>query len=198
MQEGEQPEAGAAPQLPQPDTAPAEPAAPPKGRGSVAKAAVVAIVIASAVLLRLFVYETDIVEGASMRPGVQPGDYVLICKLSYLKHRTPRRFDVVTLRSPDGSGEVVIKRVVGLPDEGVWMFGKQVVVDGRPLVEPYADKGRGKTTAPVWVPPDSIYVLGDNRDGSEDSRAWGPVPLSSVRGKALLIYLPLRDAGLIR
>lgn len=199
MQEGEQGRVeNDAQDSAQPQPAPVEKRARrPKRRLTVAELSIAALVIAAAVLLRLYVYESDIVEGASMRPGLQAGDYILLSKLAY-RGRSPRRFDVLTLRPPGQTNEVVIKRVVGLPAEWIWVWGRQVFVDEGRLVEPYAAKWKGDFKPPVWVPEGSIYVLGDNRDDSEDSRVWGPVPLSSVRGKALYVYFPFGRARRVR
>ena len=156
----------------------------------------VAITIAAIALLRLYVYESDIVQGGSMAPGLRSGDYVLVSKVEYAR-KPPNRFDVITFRAP-GEKEVAIKRVVGLPGEWVWVFGNRVFVGGSRLEEPYAAEWRGGLSAPVWVPEDSIFVLGDNRDLSEDSRTWGPIALSSVRGRARLAYFPLNRVRLVR
>lgn len=172
------------------------PPAPPKPRRRLAKLAVLIACIAAVALLRLFVYESDIVEGNSMEPGLKSGDFVLLYKLG-CGVKAPRRFEVITFRAPD-SKEVLIKRVIGLPGEWVWVWEDHVFVNGGRLQEPYVPKWQGRFDAPVFVPPNSIFVLGDNRDDSEDSRVWGPVPLSSVRGRAVLVFYPLRNAGLVR
>ncbi|UCH35511.1 MAG: signal peptidase I [Armatimonadota bacterium] len=168
-----------------------------KTRGrTIRLAIVVVLILATAVLLRLYVYESDIVEGSSMSPGLRSGDFVLICKLGCDRYR-PERFDVITFRAPDAK-DVLIKRVIGLPGEWVWVWGDQVLVDGSRLVEPYRATSRGAYDAPVYVPEGSIYVLGDNRDSSEDSRTWGPIPVSSVRGSAVFVYFPFGRARLVR
>jgi len=181
------------------ESVPAGVVAPP-ARGTprrrLAKLAVVIVGIAAVALLRLFVYESDIVEGNSMEPGLKSGDFVLLCKLG-CGAKPPRRFEVITFRSPD-SKEVLIKRVIGLPGEWVWVWEDHVFVNGGRLQEPYVAKWRGRFDAPVFVPPDSIFVLGDNRDDSEDSRVWGPIRVSSVRGRAMLVFLPFRSVGLVR
>jgi len=150
-------------------------------------------VVAFAAILRLFVYESDVVEGSSMRPGLRSGDYLLICKLTY-HFREPRRFDVVTFPSPTGSKEVLVKRIIGLPNEFVFYGAGAVLVNGRKLDEPYVLGGEPTFGIPVWVPPGYVFVLGDNRGNSEDSRAWGPVPIKTVRGKALATYYPFSQA----
>jgi len=179
---------------------PVEAAAPqarrPRTRGRTATAVVALLVIAAAVLLRLYVYETDIVEGNSMAPGLHSGDFILLCKLGR-GATSPQRFEVITFRAPDAK-DVLIKRVVGLPGEWIWIWGNHVFVNGGYLEEPYLGRWRGQFQAPVWVPGGSVYVMGDNRDDSEDSRKWGPVPLSSVRGRAVAAFFPFNRAGRVR
>jgi len=168
------------------------PAAKPR-RSRVREPAVFLSVIALAAILRLFVYESDIVEGSSMRPGLRPGDYLLICKLSY-RFGKPGRFEVVTFPSPVGSKEVLVKRVVGLPNEFVFCGAGTVLINGKKLDEPYAAGGEDYLGIPVWVPPGHIFVLGDNRENSEDSRVWGPIPIKTVRGKGVASYYPFSRA----
>lgn len=155
------------------------------------------LAVLAAVLLRLFVYESDIVEGPSMHPGLRSGDYVLVYKRAY-HGRSPQRFDVVVLRSPVAGDGIIIKRVIGLPGEWVWAWNGQVHVNGGYLVEPYAAPWSGGRKGPVWVPPGYVYVMGDNRDDSEDSRAFGPVALTALRGKALFTYFPPGRARKVR
>jgi signal peptidase I len=176
----------------------AAPPAPAARRRALVSLVVLVLAVAAAVLLRLYVYESDIVEGSSMRPGLRSGDFVLVSKVAYRRHHPPRRFDVITLSAPDKQREVVIKRVVGLPSEWVWVWGDHVFVNGGRLVEPYTASWRGDFRSPVRVPDNSVYVLGDNRDDSDDSRAWGPIALSSVRGKAIFVYFPFGRARRVR
>lgn len=186
--EGESPRPGT--QQPQQEVSPS------RWRKRLIEVGAVVLTMAAAALLRVYVYESDIVQGSSMAPALRSGDYVLVSKVAYAR-KPLERFDVITFRAP-GQKEVAIKRVVGLPGEWVWVVGNRVFVGGSRLEEPYAAEWRGGLSAPVWVPEESIFVLGDNRDASEDSRTWGPVPLSSVRGKAVLVYFPLNQVRLVR
>ena len=177
-------------------TAPAPRASAWRSPQRIAKVGILVVAVAVAALLRLYVLESDIVEGGSMVPGLKSGDYIFISKLGRGR-RPPRRFDVITFRAPSGK-DVLIKRVVGLPGEWVWLWEDHVFVNGGWLREPYLHRWRGGFGAPVWVARDSIYVLGDNRDESEDSRVWGPIALSSVRGRAVLVFFPFTRARIIR
>ncbi|HEX2030449.1 MAG TPA: signal peptidase I [Actinomycetota bacterium] len=138
--------------------------------------------VATAALLRAsgaFRFE---VRGASMRPTLEPGDWLLA-----IRSGRPRRGDIVVVRHPGGGPEVV-KRVVGLPGERVSTDGRTVWVDGRPATEPYA---RGAGPPGEWrLGPAEVVVLGDARGLSTDSRSFGPVPLSAVEGRAVLRYWP--------
>lgn len=194
MEEGGRPPTQNEEALAAPQPAPSPVPAARKRRLGAAVVAVI-LVIAAAALLRLYVFESDIVEGGSMLPGLRSGDFVLMYKLG--RTQAPPRFSVVTFRAPD-SGEVLIKRVIGLPRDWVWVWGDHVFINGGRLEEPYVARWRGQFTAPVWVPAGSIFVLGDNRDESEDSRVWGPVTLSALRGRAEFVFLPLSRAGTIR
>jgi signal peptidase I len=122
------------------------------------------------------------VRGASMRPTLQPGDWLLAVRASSV-----RRGDIVVVAHPERGFEIV-KRVVGLPGERVETDGGSVRVDGRPLREPYAG-GRG--AAGAWdVGSGSVVLLGDDRSVSSDSRSFGPVPVHAIAGRAVLRYWP--------
>jgi len=181
-----------------PESTEGPPADPPRrGRRLLRTVVVLAAAVAVGAVLRLFVYESAVVVGRSMSPTLEPGEYVLACKRTCLR-RAPRRGEVVTFHTPGSGRGVAIKRVVGLPGEWVQMWGTQVFVNGEPLRESYISASRIAAYPPVYVPPGSVYVLGDNRDNSEDSRAWGPVPLSSVRGMAMFVYYPLGRAQRVK
>jgi len=149
--------------------------------------------LALAVVLRTFVYESAVVVGRSMWPTLRPGEYLLTCKTVCVR-RLPKRSEIVTFRAPGPGKIVAIKRVIGLPGDWIQIWGTQVFVNGKRLGEPYARAKQAVARPPVYVPPGSIYVLGDNRDNSEDSRVWGPIPLSSVRGMAMFLYFPPHHA----
>ena len=105
----------------------------------------------------------------------------------------PRRAEIIVFRAPPDLSRDFVKRVIGLPGETVWMTRGDVFIDGVRLDEPYLMKKDGDTLAPTLVPPNSYFVLGDNRGGSSDSRDWGPVPLENVVGKVSLRYWPFSE-----
>jgi signal peptidase I len=135
-----------------------------------------------------------------MEPTLFAGDRIVISKVDYRLH-APERGDVVVFRPPPpacpaDASECVpfVKRVIAIAGDVVELRDGRVVVNGAPLVEPYAGAPTGPegsaVTYPFTVPADSLFVLGDNRPVSGDSRAWGAVPRSSVAGKAYAAFWP--------
>lgn len=161
---------------------------------------VVAVAITSALLVRAYVVQQFAVEGESMISTLQDGDRVLVNRLSYRLH-DPRRGDVVVLQRFDSNATErdLIKRVIGLPGETVEVRNCVVYIDDRPLVEPYIDPiiqerdGCGSDQAPLQVPEGSVFVLGDHRGKSSDSRAFGPVAEDLLIGRAFVIIWPVGD-----
>ena len=146
----------------------------------------VLLLIATAFFMR-----TSPVDGLSMEPRVHAGELVLINTLAY-KLGSVRRGDVVAFRHDAPNPETYIKRVVGLPGERVEVRDGVVIVDGRPLTEPYVRFSDHRSAAAVTVPPHAYYVLGDNRAESDDSRTWGVLRDNDVVGKALVGIWPPR------
>jgi len=128
------------------------------------------------------------VDGFSMNPTLQNGEYVLVSKLSY-KLGTPQRGDIIVFRFPLDPSQELIKRVVGLPGETVSVRQNQVLINGIPLEEPYI--AQEPLYSGEWTVQDGqLFVLGDNRNDSKDSHQWGLLPMENVIGKALIIYWP--------
>lgn len=150
-----------------------------------------------ALLINVFVGQATRVEGQSMEPNLHSQQRLVVEKLSYRFHG-PQRFDIVVLKMPSQGEELLIKRVIGLPGETVEIRDGQVYVNGDPLEEPFTDQSThpGRNSK-VTVPPLHIYVMGDNRDRSNDSRSFGPVPIDNVIGRAWLSYWPLEQIGFV-
>jgi len=128
------------------------------------------------------------VDGFSMVPTLQDGEYVLVSKLAY-KLGEPQHGDIIVFKYPGEPPQDLIKRIIGLPGDAIEVTGSNVYVNGQPLVEPYI------AASPVYqgkwnVPAGFLFVLGDNRNDSSDSHSWGLLPLDNVIGKALMIYWP--------
>jgi signal peptidase I len=159
---------------------------------------VIAIALVVAFLVRGFVLAHFVVDGSSMEPTLHSGDRVFVNKLSYRLH-DPHRGDVVVLHQRSGASERdLIKRVIGLPGEEVEMRSCQVLIDGAPLTEPYlapetVNGNCGGDFEPVLVPPDTVFVMGDNRGGSQDSRQLGPISFHDLVGRAFVVFWPTSD-----
>ena len=150
-----------------------------------------------ALLINVFVGQATRVEGQSMEPNLHNEQRLVVEKLSYRFHG-PHRFDIVVLKVPSQGDELLIKRVIGLPGETIEVRDGRVYVDGTPLEEPFTEDSTSPgRDSKVTVPPLYIYVMGDNRDRSNDSRSFGPVPIDNVVGRAWLSYWPPEQIGLI-
>ncbi|HEU0291659.1 MAG TPA: signal peptidase I [Anaerolineales bacterium] len=128
------------------------------------------------------------VDGFSMNPTLQNGEYILVNRLAY-KTGQPERGDIIVFSYPADEGQDLIKRVIGLPGETVTIGDGVVTINGQELQEPYIAQD------PVYfgewkVPEGYLFVLGDNRNDSRDSHQWGLLPLENVIGKSVLIYWP--------
>jgi signal peptidase I len=137
----------------------------------------VALGVGASWILRTFVYEPSIVESASMEPTLQTGVHYLVNRWVYYTH-PPERLDLVSFISPIDGETRLVKRVIGIPGDRIELRKKRVILNGEPQDEPYAVYQRahealsGDTLEPLEVPPGMYFVLGDNRDVSEDSTAW--------------------------
>jgi signal peptidase I len=137
------------------------------------------------------------VEGFSMVPSLQDGEFVLVNRLAY-RFGQPQRGDIIVFHHPtDQIKEDLIKRVIGLPGDQVRVQDGAVYVNGTRLKEAYIAAAPTYTDERI-VPEGNLYVLGDNRNMSSDSHAWGFVPYKEVIGAAILIYWPLKEVALIQ
>ena len=135
------------------------------------------------------------VDGFSMEPTLDNGEFVIVNKLAY-QFGQPKIGDVIVFRYPRNPQEEYIKRVIGLPGDDVVIANGQVSVNGQVLKEPYI-ASPPRYDSEWTVPENSLFVLGDNRNNSSDSHNWGPVPMGNVIGKALFVYWPPAQWGLI-
>ncbi len=134
------------------------------------------------------------VSGVSMLPTLHDGEYVFVYRLAYWRE-PPQRGDIIVFRYPLNPKRTLIKRVIGLPGETVSVQNGQVYINGRPLPEPYILASPMYTAPPVTVGPDEVYVLGDNRNNSNDSHAWGVLKRHLIIGKAVWRFWPLQRMG---
>jgi signal peptidase I len=172
----------------------------------------IAIAVLLALVIRTLVVQAFTIPSGSMMDTLLVGDYILVNKFLYGPElpytdahvpglRSPRRGDIIVFRYPQDEKRDFIKRIIGTPGDTVQVRGSQVYVNGQALREPYVKRVESPLPAtgqgycgyaygcePTVVPPNSYFVMGDNRDNSQDSRYWGFVSREKIKGKAFLIY----------
>ena len=173
-----------------------------------AEAIVIAVVIAF--FIRTFIVQAFKIPSGSMKPTLQIGDHILVNKFIYgvklplfrntlIQVSEPKREDIVVFIYPQDRSKDFIKRVIGVAGDTVEMKDKKLFLNGKPYEDPYGtyidhviipgSMQPRDNFGPITVPKGSIFVMGDNRDASLDSRFWGFVELKDVLGKAFVIYL---------
>jgi signal peptidase I len=182
----------------------------PKQKSTVreyAEALFVALLLA--LVIRTFVVQAFKIPSGSMLPTLQIGDHILVNKFIYGPRleipltqlsigqlpglRKPAPGDIVVFVWPKDRSKDFIKRVIAVEGQTIEVRDRHVYIDGKQWDDPHATytqaRGRpGDGYGPFTVPPNHVFVMGDNRDQSYDSRFWGPVPMSDIKGKALIIY----------
>jgi signal peptidase I len=152
----------------------------------------------------IFLFQPGKVVGASMQPTLHTNERFVTDKVVYKLH-PPERGDIVVLNSLEGTEVELIKRVIGLPGEHVSFREGSVYINGKKLDEPYTlsetywyqeDKNEDANYS-VEVPPETVFVLGDHREVSKDSRVFGPVPLENIVGRADFRYYPADKVGVL-
>lgn len=151
-----------------------------------------------AAFIMVFVARAFTVDGPSMLPTLRSGERLLVDKITY-RFRSPEHGDVIVFRYPSDTRQHFIKRVVGLPGDLILIRNGVLLVNGVVVEEDYTSGPTLGNFGPYVVEPNSYFVLGDNRNNSEDSRSRrvGAVPRELIIGRALLRYWPLPRAGLI-
>jgi len=135
------------------------------------------------------------VEGISMEPSLHEGQFVVVNRIAY-RWNEAERGDIIVFRFPLNPSRRFIKRVIGLPGNTVTIRGGDLYIDGQILDEPYL-AATPRYDGEWVIGPDELFVLGDNRNNSSDSQNWGPLPMEEIIGKAVLVYWPPSEAGLI-
>lgn len=156
------------------------------------------------------------VEGTSMQPNLEEGNYLLVNKIVYFRvspkeintflpflgdevddsifpFHGPDHGDIIIFHFPRDPSRDFVKRVIGMPGDVVELQKGKVILNGEPLDEPYLEKIDRSNMAPLRISPDSYFVLGDNRRASNDSRDWGLVPAENIIGRAWVGYWPLDE-----
>lgn len=151
-----------------------------------------------AIMVIVFFVQPVKVEGSSMLPHLHDGERLFVNKLIYYQLPALQRGDIVVFWFPNDPSKSYVKRLIGLPGETVEVRDGRVLVNGQPLAEPYLDRERNRRLddhLPVYIRPHHFYVMGDNRDGSSDSREWGLVPEKYIYGTAIARWWPLSEAS---
>ncbi len=172
-----------------------------KGRGSSWRRALIdiieTVILSVALFLGINMVSARIrVESISMQPTLHAGNFVLVNKMAY-RFGSPDRGDVIVFRYPPDPEQVpYIKRIVGLPGDNIRISDGKVYVNNQLLVEPYIVSATHQ--GGEWnVDQNSLFVMGDNRNNSSDSRSWGFVPVENVIGKAEVVYWPPEKWGML-
>ena len=182
----------------------------------------ICIAVILALFVRTFVVQAFKIPTGSMENNLLIGDHLIVNKFVYAPTVSPiermllpidpiRRGDIIVFKYPKDPDRDFVKRTIGLPGDTVELRRKKIYINGKLLDEPYvrflypltdndtaldfSDSGKLVNYGPVVVPPDGYFMMGDNRDNSEDSRWWGFMPRSYVKGKALFIYFSLGEEG---
>ena len=160
------------------------------------------------------------VEGSSMSPTLQGGQYLVVDQVSYFKldverlarivpfwdasgtdpkfaFDPPTRGEIIVFRYPQDPAKDFVKRVVGLPGETVAVRSGTVYVDGEALMEPYLQRSDRSSARELTLGAKEYYVVGDNRRNSNDSRSWGVVPEDNIVGRVFLVYWPWEDVHIV-
>ncbi|MEC4884762.1 MAG: signal peptidase I [Scytonema sp. PMC 1070.18] len=145
--------------------------------------------------IRTFVAEARYVPSGSMEPTIQPGDRLIVDKISY-DFTSPQRGDIVVFNptktlQEDNFHDAFIKRVIGLPGDKVEVTNGKVYINGLPIKENYIEAKPDYKWGPKTIPANSYLVLGDNRNDSFDSHYWGFVPRNKIIGRAIFFFWPL-------
>jgi len=176
------------------------------------------IAVSLALFVRTFVFQAFKIPTGSMEPNLLVGDHLIVNKMVFaptatgferaiLPHRDIHRGDVIVFKFPKDPTRDFIKRVIGLPGDQLELKRKKLYINGQELSEPYvhflaplspesekrSDDLR-EEYGPVTVPANQYFMMGDNRDNSEDSRYWGFMPASYVKGQALFIYFSVGES----
>ncbi|MFH1674008.1 MAG: signal peptidase I [Pseudomonadota bacterium] len=189
------------------NSSPVEPAPKKNIFREYAEAILIAVVLA--LFIRAFIVQAFKIPSGSMKPTLQIGDHILVSKFIYgikipftektlISGKEPKRGDIIVFEFPEDPKKDFIKRVIGVPGDVIEIRDKKIWINNKPFNDNYGSYSDSRlfpasvrprdNLGPVTVPPHSLFVMGDNRDQSYDSRFWGFVDFSKVKGKAFIIY----------
>ncbi|NMF66194.1 signal peptidase I [Brasilonema octagenarum UFV-E1] len=163
----------------------------------------IAIALCLALLIRTFVAEPRYIPSDSMLPTLYKGDRLVVEKISSLFH-PPQFGDIVVFQPPEElqhrgypKDQAFIKRIIGTPGKKVSIAGGKVYIDGQPIQEDYIAEPPILPMKERQVPPGEFFVMGDNRNDSNDSRYWGFLPKENIIGRAVFRFWPFNRIGVI-
>lgn len=159
-----------------------------------------AVAVLLATLVKTYLVQPYVVPTGSMLPTIQLRDFVLGNKLHYWIDGETKRGDIVVFEDPSGELPLLIKRVVGLGGETIEFREGKVYIDGELLDEPYTHGTKTEHqvyATPLEIPEGWVFVMGDNRENSGDSRSFGPVSEDILEGRAFFTYWPLKNFGVL-
>ncbi len=168
---------------------------------------ILAIALSLALLIRIFVAEPRYIPSDSMLPTLQVGDRLIVEKISYRFH-PPAKGDIIVFQPPEplqtqlqlqgyAKDQAFIKRTIGEPGQQVSVKNGKVYINQKPLEEKYIAEPPDYNWGPKQVPENEVFVMGDNRNNSNDSHIWGFLPKQNVIGRAFFRFWPLNRIGLI-
>lgn len=145
-----------------------------------------------ALFVNIFIAQAAMVEdGPSMQPNLYVGYRMMTEKVSYRFHE-PRRGDIV-IAQPGDRSITLVKRVIGLPGETIESKNGHTYINGKAIDEPWVANFGGRYLAPTLIPEGTVFIIGDNRPISHDSRAIGPVSIEDIEGRVIFVYWPLTE-----
>ncbi|HAC64479.1 MAG TPA: signal peptidase I [Cyanothece sp. UBA12306] len=164
---------------------------------------IVIIALVLALVIRTFIAEPRYIPSESMLPTLEIGDRLVVEKVSYYFH-TPQRGDIIVFEPPTQlrllgyqKEQAFIKRVVGLPGETIAVIKGKVYINNQPLLENYLLESPNYNLKSIKIPDHKLFVMGDNRNNSNDSHAWGFLPQKNVIGHAIFRFFPFARIGKI-
>ena len=152
----------------------------------------IAVAVAVAFLIRAFVFEIIMVDGPSMQPTLHTNERLAVEKVTRYGG-LPQRGEIVIVHYPNGTNNNYVKRVIGLPGETVEVKNSVVYINGQPLSEDYVSSEAYADMGAVTVPENSVFVMGDNRANSEDSRYVGAIARDQIVGHAMAVIWPIGE-----
>jgi signal peptidase I len=155
------------------------------------------IAVIAAILIMTFIFQTVNVDGSSMYPTLRNNDRLIIEKVTYYFQK-PQPEDIVVMKNPQNTSERYIKRVIAVEGDKVRIHNNKIYINDTEKDESFIFENEIKDFNEITVPKNTVFVLGDNRNNSKDSRILGPIDLKLISGKAVIRLLPFNKLGRIR